>query len=166
MFFSWLDRCASPCVLMMGTSNLPNSLSGKWVDSFPTESSYLGILAFPLSYFELSRDVLWSLGGSCGPLNMVEIGLSSVVSLCRSSSSKSIISKFVSMRSDGVELIVHQDVDSSNTTSLLTHTFFVEGLKHLYSFSSSDYPMSWRIWLYNGRIHTIPLGQTRFRTFL
>ena len=36
---------------------------------------------FPLSDFRLGRDMLCSLGGSCGPLNLVEIGLSSNINL-------------------------------------------------------------------------------------
>ena len=150
MLFSWVDRRGSPGVLMMGTSNLPNSLSGKWVDSFPSESSYSSILAFPLSYFGLGCDVLWSLGGSCGPLNLVEIGLSSDVGLGRSSSSAS-VSNSVSTMSDGTDSTIYHNVDSSNTTSLLTHTFLVEGLKHVYPFCSSEYPI---------RIHFSNLGSS------
>ena len=36
---------------------------------------------FPLSDFRLGRDMLCSLGGSCGPLNLVEIRLSSGIDL-------------------------------------------------------------------------------------
>ena len=71
--------------------------------------------------------MLWSLGGSCGPPNLVEIEFPYDVNLSRSSSSKSIISKLVSIGLDGVESNVYQDVDSLNTTSLLTRTFLVEG---------------------------------------
>ena len=57
------------------------------MDSVPSESSYSGILAFLLSCFGLGLDVLWSLGGSFGPLNLVEIGLTSNVGLGQLSSS-------------------------------------------------------------------------------
>ena len=50
-------------------------------------SSYSDIFAFPLSIFGLGREVLRSLGGSCGLLNLVEIVLSSSIDLGLSSSS-------------------------------------------------------------------------------
>ena len=142
MFFSRVERQSAPSVLMMGTSSPSCSLSSEWVYSFPSESSYSGILALPLvSIFGLGHNVLWSLGGSCGPLNLVEIGLSSYVNLGWSFSSASVLNS-VSTVPDGVDSTIYQDANSSNTTSLLTRTFLVEGLKHLYPFCSSEYPMS------------------------
>ena len=70
-------------------------------------------------------------GKSCGSLNLVEIGISSVVSLRRSNSSESIL-KSVSIRLDGVDSDKYHDADSSNMSSLLTRTFLVEGLKNLF----------------------------------
>ena len=144
--------CLAPGVLMIGISNPPYSLSSECTHSFPFESSNSNILAFPLSDFGLGINVLWSLGGSSDPLNLVETGLSSGVSLSQSCSSDS-MSRSASISSDGAESTVYQDVDSSNTTSLLTRTFLVEELKHLfiYPFCSSEYPT---------RIHFSDLGSS------
>ena len=54
--------------------------------------------------------MLWSLGGSCGPRNLVEIGLTSHVSLSQSSYSASVL-YLVSTGLDGVESTVYQDAD-------------------------------------------------------
>ena len=127
-------------VLMIGT---PKSLSIECVKpsillSAEVEwlSSYSGILTFPLFDPTHVQGVLWLFGGSCGSLVIDELGLSLVIGFGRMSTSKLILGSY-------------HDVDSSKTTSRLTRTFRVEGLKHLYPFCSSEYP---------ARIHFFDLG--------
>ena len=119
-------------VFMTGTSNPPYSLSSQWAYSFPSKSSYSSILVFPLSDLGLGRDMFWSLGVSCGPLKLVEIELSSDGSL----NSIILLRIYVKISFDWVGwswIDLYQDANSSNTTSLLTCTFLVEGLMHSYT---------------------------------
>ena len=98
-------------------------LTIEWVSRFiSSKSLYTVILALPLSVFGLGRDMLWSLGGSRGPLNLVEIGLPSNVSLIWSSSSIC-TSKLISIGPDGAKSIVYEDV--------------IHRIRHFYS---SEYP--------------------------
>ena len=105
-----------------------HTIEWEWVDSLSSNwsSSYSGILALPLSIFVLGRDVLWSLGVSCGPLILVVIGLSS--NICLSWSPSSMLSRSFINVSEGFSSGSYHGVDSSKTTSLLTRTFRVEGL--------------------------------------
>ena len=128
-------------VCMMGT---PNSLSSERADaseSLPSgwSTSYSGILPLPLFDFELGRDMLSSREGSCGPLSCAELGLSFGRGLGRISTFEmEFYFSFIGL--DGVESISYHDVDSSKTTSRLTRTARVEGLKNLYAFLWDDYP--------------------------
>ena len=97
----------TPGVRMMGT---PNSLSSERAESSEllssgwTSTSYSGILPLPLSDFGLVRDVLSSRGGSCGPINSVELGLSFCGGLGRVSSSE-LAFNTSSIGSDGVAIL-------------------------------------------------------------
>ena len=128
-------------VCMMGT---PNSLSSERADaseSLPLgwSTSYLGILPLPLFDLERGRDVLSSGEGSCGPLSCAELGLSFGRGLGRISTFEmEFYFSFIGL--DGVESISYHDIDSSKTTSRLTRTARVEGLKNLYAFLWDDYP--------------------------
>ena len=95
----------------------------------------------PLSDFGLGRHVLSSREGSCGPLSSVELRLSFGRGLGRISSSELAFNSSL-IGSDGVESgESYHDADLSKTTSRLTQTAQVEGVKHLNGFFSNDYPM-------------------------
>ena len=125
-----------PFVWIIRVSRPSSSLSSECVESLSTGSSYSRILGFPLSSFRLSQYVLWLLGGSWGPLNLVDIELSSIIGH-RWSSSSELISTSPSTSLDGACIRCVPGCQSSNTMSRLTWTFRVEGLKHLYPFCSS-----------------------------
>ena len=73
------------------------------------------------------------LEGSCGPFSSVELGLVLGKGFGRISSSE-VAFNSSSIGLHEVTLCLYQDADSSKTTSRLTQTAQVEGLKHLYAF--------------------------------
>mgnify|MGYP007069644607 CR=1 FL=1 len=149
--FSVVRAFFDPGVLMIGTSKPPSWLSSEWVDLLSSDwsSSYSDIFSFPLSDFRLGHDILCSLGGSWGLLNLIEIGLSLDINLSWSLSS--VCLRLAVYGSGGVGSGLYHGADLSKTTSLLTWTIRVEGLKHLYPFFSSVYPM---------RIHFSDMGSS------
>ena len=94
----------------------------------------------PLSDLAPCWDVLGTLEASCGPLSWIELGLFFGKGLGWMSSSI-LTSNSSSFGPDGVESGSYQDADSSKTTSRLTRTARVKGLKHLYAFCLDNYHM-------------------------
>ena len=79
-------------------------------------TSYLGILALPLSDLVDGCIVLWLLGGADGPFIIVELGLSLGTGLnCMLSFKMMSDSSIVGL--DGAKFGSYQDVDSWNITS-------------------------------------------------